>query len=69
MTLRTIATTIDLSDFDQLDGTTGSFCRVAVDAHNQIGVDNVGRGGIAPYLTTLTLVAGLLMVWAGLCAI
>ena len=48
MTLRTIATTIDLSDFDRLDGTTGSFCRVAVDAHNQIGVDNVGRGGIGP---------------------
>jgi hypothetical protein len=40
-----------------------------VDAHYQMGVDNVGRGGIAPYLTTLTLVAGLLMVWAGLCAI
>jgi hypothetical protein len=24
---------------------------------------------IVPYLTTLTLVAGLLVVWAGLCAI
>jgi hypothetical protein len=26
-------------------------------------------GGVAPYLKTLTLVSGLLMVWVGLCAI
>jgi hypothetical protein len=69
MTLRTITTTIDLGDFERLDGTMGGFCRAAVDAYYQIGVDNVGRGGNAPYLTTLPLVAGLLMVWAGLCAI
>ncbi len=69
MTTRTIATTIYSGDFDQLDGITGGFRRVVADAHYQLGVERVGRGGIAPYLTTLTLVAGLLIVWAGLCAI
>jgi hypothetical protein len=69
MTTRTIAANIDLGDFDQPDGTTGGFRRVVADAHYQIGAESVGRGGIMPYLTTLTLVAGLLGVWAGLCAI
>jgi hypothetical protein len=69
MTLRTIATTIDAGDFNRPDGMSGGFRRVVADAHYQLGVESVGRGGIAPYLTALTLVAGLLMVWAGLCAI
>lgn len=29
----------------------------------------IAKAGVAPHLTTLTLVAGLLVVWAGLCAI
>jgi hypothetical protein len=69
MTMRTIATTIDLGGFDRPDGTTGGFRQVVADAHYQIGDEGAGRGGIAPYRTTLTIVAGLLMVWAGLCAI
>jgi hypothetical protein len=69
MTMRTIVTTIDLGDFNWLDGTTGGFHRGGADAHYKLGVESVGRGGFMPYLTTLTLVAGLLMVWAGLCAI
>ena len=28
-----------------------------------------GREGVLPYLTTLTLIAGLLALWAELCAI
>jgi hypothetical protein len=69
MTMRTIVATIDLGDFNRPDGTTGGFRRVVADAHYQLGVEGAGRGGIASYLTTLTLVAGLLAVWAGLCAI
>jgi hypothetical protein len=69
MTTRTIAATIDSGDFDRLDGTTGGSHGVVADAHYQLGVERVGRGVIAPYLATLALVAGLLLVWAGLCAI
>jgi hypothetical protein len=66
MATRTIAITLDSGDFDRRDGMTGGFRRMVADAHYQL---SDGRGRIAPYLTTLTLVAALLAVWAGLCAI
>jgi hypothetical protein len=69
MTTRTIATTIILENFGGPDGTTGSVRRAVSDGLYHIGVEGVWRGGIAPYLVTLTLVAGLLVVWAGLCSI
>ena len=69
MTTRTIATAIVLGNFGRPDGTTSSFRRAVADGLYHIGVESVWRGGLAPYLATLTLVAGLLVVWAGLCAI
>jgi hypothetical protein len=33
-----------------------------------LGAESVGREGFVPYFTTLTLIAGLLAVWA-ICAI
>ncbi len=69
MTMQTIATTIALGNFGGPDGTTGGFRRAVSDGLYHIGVESVWRGGIAPYLATLTLIAGLLVVWAGLCAI
>jgi hypothetical protein len=69
MTMRTTVTTIDLGDFDRLDGTTGGFRRGGADAHYKLGVASVGREGIVPYLATLTPIAGLLAVRVGLCAI
>jgi len=68
MTTRTIAATTDLGDPDRFDETMGGLSRV-VAAHYQLGVERAGREGVEPYLTTLTLIAGLLAVWAGLCAI
>jgi hypothetical protein len=68
MTLRTIATTIDSGDFDRRDGMTGGFRRVLADTNYQLGAESVGREGFVPYFTTLTLIAGLLAVWA-ICAI
>jgi len=68
MTMRTI-TTIALGNFGRPDGTPGGFRRAVADGLYHIAVENVWRGVIAPYLATLTLVAGLLVVWAGLCAI
>lgn len=69
MTMQTIATTIALGNFGRPVGTTGGFRRAVSDGLYHIGVESVWRGGIAPYLATLTLIAGLLVVWAGLCAI
>ena len=46
----------------------GRLCR-AVAAHYQLEIEPAGREGILPYLMTLTLIAGLMAVWAGLCAI
>jgi hypothetical protein len=68
MTTRTIAVTVGLGDPDRLDGTMGGLSRV-VAAHYQPGVEGAGLEGIVPYLTALTLIAGLMAVWAGLCAI
>ncbi len=50
MITRTIATTTYSGDFDRLDGMTGGFRRVVADAQYQLGVERVGRGGIAPTL-------------------
>jgi hypothetical protein len=69
MTLRTLATTIDWGDFERRDEMTSGFRRVLADTNHQLGIESVGRENIVPYLTTLTLVGGLLALWAQICAI
>ncbi len=69
MTLLTKATTIETGDFDRREGMAGGILQVVADTNNRPDVANVGREGVLPYLTTLTLITGLLALWAELCAI